>query len=156
MELGPLSPNLTIFAKVLAAPVKHWKKHMCGEDNRLKISTRNDFLKISLLPEMSELWAASLGQQPSHDVLLVISFVLFLGRRDKRINWIKCPRWKAFVIRVAAKASKKGRNPVYQALKCIQEHLSCYLSEVRTSEPQIKHLKFLNNWVADAKFGVFF
>lgn len=137
-ETRALIPNLTTFPfmKAQVAPVKHWRKRTCGEDYRLRISPRNGFLKISLLPETSKLGTASLGQQPSHDVLLVIFFVLFVGGRYKRINWIKCPRWKAFVIREEAKASKKGRNQIYPSLKYTQEYPSCHLSEVRTSEPR--------------------
>lgn len=46
---------------------------------------------------------------------------------------------------------------MYSALKYIQEHPSCYLSEVRTSEPPKKNpqpiLNYLNKRATNEKFG---
>lgn len=114
-ETRPPILNFTMtFTKALVAPVKYWRKGTCGEDYRLRISLRNDFLKISLLLETSELGTASLGQQPSHDVLLVIFFCPFCWwntQKDKLDKMIKCPRWKAFCYQGRSKGIQKRKEP---------------------------------------------
>lgn len=100
----------------------------CHDGYRWAIPPGKDFLKIYLLSETSlPAWDSS----PVMMFLATFPFVLSVCRKDKRINWIKCPRWKAFVIREEAKSSKKGRNQTYPALKRVQEYHSCYLPEIR-------------------------
>jgi len=82
--------------KALAAPVKHWRKRTCGEDYRLKVSPGNACLKICLLPETSELWTASLGQQPSHDAMLVIFFLPVCWWKRQKDKFDKMPHVESF------------------------------------------------------------
>lgn len=112
MQLGSLIPNLTAFTKALVAPVKHRRKRTCGEDYRLRISSRNDFLKISLLPETSELGTASLGQQPSHDVLLdIFSFCPFCWWKRQKDKLDKMPLMESFCYQGRSKGIQERKEP---------------------------------------------